>query len=171
MSASDPVTVACLFLLWDIVSSGDLEDCSGLRVTSLHSDSVLFCDWSAPIPLLHLWFNICPLVSTTIFSSSTPLSFLNSPVNIFKKFFNFNFILWPHMQHMEVPLPGIKSESQPWPVLQMQQYWILNPLRQSGNSHPIFKPKFSHLFIENNVMFKSCPPWSSCCGSVANESH
>lgn len=31
--------------------------------------------------------------------------------------FSFFFLFWPHLQHMEVPGPGIESEPQLWPCL------------------------------------------------------
>ena len=46
-------------------------------------------------------------------------------------------ILWPHPQHMEGPRPEIESEPQLWPMLQLWQHRILNPLcwNQSFNLH------------------------------------
>ena len=37
-----------------------------------------------------------------------------------KSDFFFSF-LWPHVQHMEVPQPGVKSKLQLWPVSQQYQ--------------------------------------------------
>ena len=43
--------------------------------------------------------------------------------------FNKPFLFfWQHLRHMDVPGPGIKSEPQLRPTLQMWQCWILNPL-------------------------------------------
>ena len=39
-------------------------------------------------------------------------------------------------RHTEVPGPGIKSELQLQPMLQLQQCWILNPLHQAGGIEP-----------------------------------
>jgi len=38
------------------------------------------------------------------------------------------FFFWPYPLHMEVPVPGIESESQLWPMLQLQQHQIVYPL-------------------------------------------
>lgn len=42
------------------------------------------------------------------------------------------FLFWPHLRHMKVPRPGVKSELQP------QQCLILNPLCHSRNSFLFF---------------------------------
>ena len=45
-----------------------------------------------------------------------------------------SFLLFrPYPWHLEVPRPGIKSELQLWPALQLQQHWILNPLLWAGD--------------------------------------
>ena len=44
------------------------------------------------------------------------------------------FFLWLHPQHMAVLGPGIESEPQLWPMPQLWQCQILNPLHHSGNS-------------------------------------
>ena len=41
--------------------------------------------------------------------------------------FFFFFLFWLHLQHMELPRPGIKSK--------LWQCWIFNPLCHSGNSY------------------------------------
>ena len=38
-------------------------------------------------------------------------------------------VFWPCLQHMQVPGPGTESEPQLCPTPQLQQCWILNPLR------------------------------------------
>ena len=38
----------------------------------------------------------------------------------------------PHLQHADVPRPGVKSELQPRPTLQPQQHRILNPWVRPG---------------------------------------
>ena len=45
----------------------------------------------------------------------------------------FFFFGGAHPWHAEVPGPGIKSMSQLQTVPQLQQFWILNPLYQTGN--------------------------------------
>ena len=37
---------------------------------------------------------------------------------------HFIFYLQLHLQHMEIPGPGVKSELQLWPMPQLQQHWI-----------------------------------------------
>ena len=37
------------------------------------------------------------------------------------------FFFWPCLQHVEVPGPGIESEPQLWPMLQLQQCWFISP--------------------------------------------
>ena len=49
-------------------------------------------------------------------------------------FFSFFFLFLLHPQYMEVPGPGIKSKMQLWPMFQLWQCWILNPLHRSTNS-------------------------------------
>ena len=44
------------------------------------------------------------------------------------------FPLWLHLQHVEVPGPGIEPELHLRTMLQLQQCWILNQLYHSGNS-------------------------------------
>ena len=51
----------------------------------------------------------------------------------FLSFFFFPFF-WPHLQHMEIPGPGIKSEPQLQPMPQLQQCPILNLLSYRGNT-------------------------------------
>ena len=43
-------------------------------------------------------------------------------------------LFWPHLWHMEVSRPGIKSQPQLTPMPQPRQSWILNPLCHSGSS-------------------------------------
>lgn len=65
---------------------------------------------------------------------------------LFKRFFFFNkrysscfgFLVlrwggWPHLWHVEVPRPGIKSEPQLWPTPKLWQHQILNALGQTGD--------------------------------------
>ena len=40
----------------------------------------------------------------------------------------FLFFLWPHLWHMKVPRPEMRSEVQLWPAPQQCQQWILNSL-------------------------------------------
>ena len=42
--------------------------------------------------------------------------------------------LWQHLQHMDVPGPGIKPEPQMQPVPHLWQSQILNPLHYAGTS-------------------------------------
>ena len=46
-------------------------------------------------------------------------------------FFFFFFFFWLHLQHMEIPRPGMESEQQLWPTPQLLQPWILNPTYQA----------------------------------------
>ena len=73
----------------------------------------------------------------------------------------FFVILWPHPQpHREVSGPGIESEPQLQPPLQLRQCWILylshcsqvlNPLHHSGNSP-------AHFFsVLSNIPVSGCP--------------
>ena len=43
------------------------------------------------------------------------------------------FFFWPHSQHMEVYVPGIKSELQLRPMPQLWKCWIVNPQCHAGN--------------------------------------
>ena len=43
---------------------------------------------------------------------------------------------WPNPQHMKVPRLRIESKSQLWPMPQLWQCWILNPLCHSGELFP-----------------------------------
>lgn len=47
----------------------------------------------------------------------------------------FFFFFWPHPEHMEVPWPGIESDPELQPVLQLRQLWILNPLGWGLRQH------------------------------------
>ena len=51
---------------------------------------------------------------------------------------------WLHLQHMEVPRPGIKSEPQLWLTPQVWQHRILNPLHHSGKSRWLHCLSSSH---------------------------
>ena len=50
----------------------------------------------------------------------------------------FIYLLWLHLQHVEVPGPGIKSKPQLQPVPLLQQRWIFTPLDHSRNSEAIY---------------------------------
>ena len=50
-------------------------------------------------------------------------------------FLCFFFLFWPHMQHMEVPGPGMKSKVKLQSMPQLWQCQILNLLYHSGNSN------------------------------------
>ena len=84
------------------------------------------------------WFRVvssspCALVISTIkWSSQVALSLIGL-LNLKKKL-KIAFIFWPHLRHMEVLCPGIKSEWQLWPSPQLWQCQLLNPLCHSGNS-------------------------------------
>ena len=47
-----------------------------------------------------------------------------------------SFFFWPYLWYMDVFSPGIKSEPQLQPTLQLRQHWILNPLGQDPPAPP-----------------------------------
>lgn len=47
--------------------------------------------------------------------------------------FSFSFI-WLHPWHVEALSPGMELTPQLQPVSQLQQHWILNPMRYTGTS-------------------------------------
>ena len=77
-----------------------------------------------------------------------------------KTIFIYLLSLWPHPWHMEVPGPGIKSKPQLWPMPQLRQCWILNPLSHSRNSKtPHFKNEHK-TWIE--IFPKKTRRWTIC---------
>ena len=75
-------------------------------------------------------------------------------------FFFFFFFFAPHLWHMKVPRPEIKSKLQLWPIPQLQQCWILNPLHQGRNSLPCDDLKYS-------IHLLSCPLFHTYVGLIA----
>ena len=69
--------------------------------------------------------------------------------------FSFFFFFWPNYRY-EVPRPGIRSEPQLWPRLQLQQCQILDPLHWAG-----IKPESWHCRDATVLV----PQWS-CCTTV-----
>ena len=66
---------------------------------------------------------------------------------------------WPHLWHIEVPRPGIKSEPQLQPMLQLQQCRFLTHYAMSG-----FKPMlWQKRQILNPLQGKGFIFWRSCC--------
>ena len=55
---------------------------------------------------------------------------LNFP-RFFLYFIFVSFLFWPHLWHMEVPGPGIKSKLHLQPMWHLWQYWILHLLLQA----------------------------------------
>ena len=41
--------------------------------------------------------------------------------------YSYSLLFLPHLQHMDVSGPGIKSELQLWPMPQLWQCWVLKP--------------------------------------------
>ena len=60
------------------------------------------------------------------------LKFSGFPYNIASFSFSL-FLLWPHLQHMEAPGPGVETKLEVRPTPQLQQHWILNPLCWAGD--------------------------------------
>ena len=51
-------------------------------------------------------------------------------------YFSIYLILWPYLQHVDIPRLGIKSELQLRSVPQPWQHWILNPLHWAESQTP-----------------------------------
>ena len=87
--------------------------------------------------LLFIFFSLsdAPLLPPPPFPSCS--FFFSFSFSSFFFFFSFSFFssfFLLHLWHMEVPRTGIKPGLQLWPMPQLCQCWILNPLHHIGNS-------------------------------------
>ena len=73
-----------------------------------------------------------------VFSELKKMDLTESKIDFKRIIGLYELFFWWHLQHIEVPGPGIKSEWQVQPVSQLQQWWILNPPCRGGNSMNFF---------------------------------
>ena len=78
-------------------------------------------------------------------------------IHNFNNYFDFLFSLGgvDHPPAYWVPGPGIRSEPQLWPTLQLQQHWILNPLYQAGDQTHV--PVILLHYSGNFFFFRAAP--------------
>ena len=111
-----PVNYSCIGLSSFPALSPQLEDVSGL----------LWLPLPEPWPVDFLQAVRCAVVGLTSFVS-WPFSWLTDTQCL-----SF-YLFWLNLWHMEVPGLGMESKPQLWPIPQLQQCWILNPLAWARN--------------------------------------
>ena len=87
------------------------------------------------LPLLPLPWSPPLLFSILYLPGASPFShFIMWNIMVLSNFYHPIFFCWLHSWHMEVPRPGIEFDLWLWPMPQLWQQWILNPLCHIGNS-------------------------------------